>query len=312
MAGDSVELSSRLGADPVLVAYRYLRLAIVASVVLLFAGVLVAITQVGVLRSISAYYYTSSRTVFVGAIFAGSMGLLAVRGRPGWENVLLNVAAMLLPLVPIIPTAIKPKYKPKTFPDFSCGDAAKCIPKSLGQAVGNGLLAYLAIVGIILLVAFLTWRKATSRNGPEGWGLILSTGIWTLVVIMYFLGENLGARESLLRHAHNVAAIGGFSSLCVVAAINAAHTNKQLMLLGKESSYKRWYQWVAGLMATFVVLTVIVAVLNSEALPLVFILEAALLVLFAVFWGLQTREYWYEGVPVEVWQDSIVSKPSPS
>lgn len=304
---------SVLGGDPVLVTYRYLRLAIIASVAFLFAGVAVAMTQVGVLSSISAYYYTDSQTVFVGAIVAGSLGLLAVRGRPGWENVLLNLAAMLLPLVPIIPTAIKPDNAPKTIPKFSCDGADKCIPASLDQVVTDGLLAWVIVLGLVLVVAAWTWLTQTMSNSAEGLGLLLSAAALSVIVGMYWVGEALGwgTRDVFLRGAHNFAAIGGFGCLCLVSAINAVRTNKTLTILGTETGFRSWYQWVTALMAFSLVATVIVALSGSAPPWLVFWIETVLLVFFGLFWALQTKEFWYEGVPIEVWTQSLLT-PDPT
>lgn len=54
--------------------YRYLRLAIAGAVVV-FTAVLVAMPAVGLLPSLSHYYYTSANTMFVGALIAVTVGL---------------------------------------------------------------------------------------------------------------------------------------------------------------------------------------------------------------------------------------------
>ena len=54
--------------------YRYLRLAIAGAVVVVFTAVLVAMPAVGLLPSLSHYYYTPANTMFVGALMAARQG----------------------------------------------------------------------------------------------------------------------------------------------------------------------------------------------------------------------------------------------
>ncbi|MGH3366230.1 MAG: hypothetical protein ACRDOY_03415 [Nocardioidaceae bacterium] len=89
--------------------YRYLRVAVVAMAVLLGVSVgfeIVFGPRGDILDSISAYYYTPVRGVFVGALLAVGLGLVAIKGREGPEDLMLNLAGMLAPLVALVPTPI--------------------------------------------------------------------------------------------------------------------------------------------------------------------------------------------------------------
>src|SRR5205807_1298280 len=54
--------------------------------------------------SISAYYYTPVRNYFVGAIIGIAVCLLCLRGNGPVEDVFLNIAGTLAPVVALVPT----------------------------------------------------------------------------------------------------------------------------------------------------------------------------------------------------------------
>ena len=87
--------------------YRYLRVGIVALALLLALAVVgeIVVGDAGLLGSISAYYFTPVRDVFVGVLVALGLGLIVIRGR-GVEDVLLNLAGMLAPVVAFVPTPV--------------------------------------------------------------------------------------------------------------------------------------------------------------------------------------------------------------
>ena len=87
--------------------YRYVRLGIAATVVVIAIAVAFAFDDVGVLPSISAYYYSPARNSVVGALIAASFGLFALSGR-GLERNLLDAAALLAPLIALVPTPLYP------------------------------------------------------------------------------------------------------------------------------------------------------------------------------------------------------------
>jgi len=88
--------------------YRHLRLAMVFVLALLLVSVaLRAITADPGLcfeGSISAYYFTSTRAVFVGALCALGACLIVYRGNTDLEDVALNVSGALAFVVAFVPT----------------------------------------------------------------------------------------------------------------------------------------------------------------------------------------------------------------
>ncbi len=95
----------------VIYTYRYLR----AAIVLLLFMMLFSIGfewfsqwqgtgQSCFLRSISAYYYTPVRTVFVGSLCAIGVVLIAYKGHSPEEDVLLNFSGFMAFVVAMVPT----------------------------------------------------------------------------------------------------------------------------------------------------------------------------------------------------------------
>ena len=86
--------------------YRYLRISMVGAVVLLAASVAFERWQVDCWQtSVSAYYYTPVRAIFVGMLMAIGMCLIVIKGSTQWEDAALNAAGMLAPIVAVVPTS---------------------------------------------------------------------------------------------------------------------------------------------------------------------------------------------------------------
>ena len=100
-------MSSTQQADETLVkSYRYLRTAMVGLVLCLTVAVIhQSLKQGTILSSISAYYFTSAQTIFVGALIAIGVCMIALRGTTDTDDILLNIGGMLAPVVAVVPTA---------------------------------------------------------------------------------------------------------------------------------------------------------------------------------------------------------------
>src|SRR5205085_6408417 len=87
------------------------------------------------LGSISAYYYTPVRGMFAGALLAIGACLVCIRGSTTVEDILLNVAGMLAPVVALIPTP-----PDKKLPEAVGDDRLAAIANKLARAdVGRGV-----------------------------------------------------------------------------------------------------------------------------------------------------------------------------
>ena len=125
--------------DPVRLTYRYLRVAIVAVVLVLFVSLTMQIVaDRGKLdsgeewwhASISAYFYSPVQSIFVGALVAIGTCLIAIKGRHGAEEVLLNFAGMFAFVVALVPTPLDAAM---------CVDEPYCldVPERVGNNVGT-------------------------------------------------------------------------------------------------------------------------------------------------------------------------------
>lgn len=282
---DRLEVASRK-------TYRYLRVAVVAMAVLL--GVSVGIEIVwgprgGILDSISAYYYTPVRGVFVGSLLAVGLGLVAIKGREGLEDLMLNLAGMLAPLVALVPTPI-------SVPVAGFEVERRTVPTALVPAVENNVAAL-----IVLGVAGLVFARATVEDGP-----LRSTHLRNMAgagVLLAGLAAWFGlGRESFLEFGHYAAAVPMFGLVVGVAIVNARHTRRGAVTSRLAvATYRRAYAAIATAMGVTIVVAGLFFVLDSTGhrpFPAwLFWVEVVLLTLFAVFWLLQTAENWSEDLP---------------
>lgn len=261
--------------------YRYLRLAIAGAVVVVFAAILVTMPRVGLLPSISHYYYTPANTMFVGALMAVAVSFFALSGR-GAERVLLDVAAVVVPLVAIVPTQISPGSVPGI--DSTCADGAgSCVPRSFDAAVDTGILTYLIVGLVVLLIAAaLSVFGEVDRAGAL-LSIVIGGAILLGVGLTWWLAE-----DAFLAWAHLVAAVAFFGIMAAVATISAISPT------GRGAP--RWLQGAYIAIASALVLVVIgmplYGSLHIGAVFGVFVGEVLALLLFAAFWILQSIHYW--------------------
>lgn len=282
--------------------YRTLRLGLAAGGLLLGLALiwLIGLPEVTVPRSVSATYYSPIENVFVGSLIAVGLAMVAVKGRPGWENGLLDVAGVLIPLVALVPTPIK---------DQSCLPAgADCVPLDLVQGVELNVGAYLTL-GLIAL-GYLWIRRWRAGGTGKPWeapttsGLGALTALWLLVLAVFVL-----ARPVFLQYTHYAAAIAFFAILIAVVWINARRSTAEAAALARpESWYRRWYLGIAiamlGLVLAGVALflatgsqNAVITATPTAPIPVVFWVEVCLLALFIWYWALQTVELWNHTVP---------------
>jgi hypothetical protein len=271
--------------------YRYLRVGVVAMAVLLGVSVAIEIAvgpALGILDSISAYYYTPVRGVFVGSLLAVGLALVAIKGREGPEDVMLNLAGMLAPLVAFVPTPIS-----VTVAGFEVDQ--RTVPAALVPAVENNVAALLILGGVGLVFA-----RATVGHGQTGSAhrRSLAGAMVLLVGIAVWFGVG---RESFLEFGHYAAAVPMFGLIVGVAVVNARQTTSGAVHHRlARATYRRAYAVIAGAMGITIVVAAVFFVLDSTGhrpfFAWLFWVEVVLLALFATFWVFQTAEHWNEGL----------------
>lgn len=284
----------------------YLRVSLVAAVLLVFASLTIQINGSGEwLNSISHYYYTPVMSVFVGALVGMGFALIALVGRPGPEDTALNLAGMLAPVVAFVPTPVSEPCASST---------EKCIPDAFVPGVVNNIAALLAVGFVALIFAAITVRRLHRDDRWARWGLAVAALVWlgALVWFGFGFGEGWLPRESFLRFAHYGAAVPMFGLIVVVVFINGFRSQATMRIAGRPVSYRSFYRVIAVVMAVGV-LVGFAWWMGTRAAdnppPVIFWVEAGLLLLFGVFWGLQTWELRKTGVaPPEQDSSSTVAR----
>ena len=285
-------------SDSAIKTYRYLRLGVVGMALALSVSLVIEIAtgeSDGLLGSISAYYYTPVRAIFVGVLVAVGLALIAIKGREGPEDVMLNLAGMLAPLVALVPTPISTTV-------YGLDPDRRSIPDELVPAVENNVWAILVLGAAGLVAGYVTLPDpvAAERRAAVA-GLMAGLAVWLGFAAWFLLG-----RSSFLELGHYLAAIPMFLLLAGVATVNArnAASRQQSAVVGlRPTQYRGLYYLVAvGMVSVLVVAVVLFTVqaVGDVGLPSawLFVVEALLLGLFVVFWLAQTAENWRLGSAV--------------
>jgi hypothetical protein len=263
--------------------YRYTRLSMVALVVGLAAAIVVERTKVDpgcFQHSISAYYYTPVRGVFVGGLLGIAVCLIALRGNSDVEDALLNLAGGLAPVVAFVPTP----------------SAGRCssVPGTAhdpGPDVSNNITALLVLLAVALVLSAVLLVR---EGGDRAEWLLLGGGalVWVGALLAFDLG-----RDTFLRKAHYTAAVAMFACIVAVVWLNALGFHRKQEAAGENPRHPATnrYAAIAGLMLA-----------GAGAMGVwdwtvgwdhaVLFIEGWLIGLFAAFWLIQTEELWEGGV----------------
>jgi hypothetical protein len=267
-------------------SYRYLRLAIVVVVLSLMVSVVIERINASCWEeSISAYYYTPVHTMFVGTLLALGVSIIAIRGSTDIEDMLLNVAGVLAPIVAFVPTSL---------PTNSCSSTAY-VAGDNSPYINNNLLAFAIGGGAAVVTAIaLTFRASRANARKESGSLSVDplTAIGLLLGVALVVGGlvwYIFFRDSFLDHAHGGGAVVMFLILGIVVLISA---------FGAEPPFKWVYFSVAAAMALSAVGVVVAQIIRQgDWRHQILWLEILELTPFVVYWAAQTVEHWSGGVP---------------
>ncbi|MDD7928925.1 hypothetical protein [Microbacterium thalli] len=257
--------------------YRYLRLTLAGAPVALLLAVVFAMPDAGVLPTVSHYFYTPARTVFSAALIAAAACLLALSGR-GPARVLLDLAALLAPLVAIVPTPVEPGEVPGLAVDC----AAPCVPSPVADDLGNALLTYLVVAALVVVTGVILGLRgdvALRAAAPT-----LATAIAVIVAVSSLWAL---APAVLFASVHLVAAVAFFALIAAVALVEAVRPDPEHP---PRPSLRRAYLVIAVVLPVDLIATLALGTV-AEA-PVVFIGEVVALLLFVAFWLLQTVQKW--------------------
>jgi hypothetical protein len=235
-------------------------------------------------HSISAYYYTPVRGMFVGGLLGIAVCLIALRGNSDLEDALLNLAGGLAPVVAFVPT-----------PNAGRCSSTKATLDDPAPAVSNNVTTLLVLLALALVLsAVLLVRERGQRTE---WLLLLGgVLVWVAALVVFNAG-----RDTFLRKAHYTAAVAMFACIVAVVVLNALDFHEKEQEAGKAPRHPltNRYAVIAGLM-----------VAGAGAMGVwdwtvgwdhaVLFIEGWLISLFAAFWLIQTEELWEGGVRTTV------------
>jgi len=270
--------------------YRYLRIAMPLLVILLGASIAWQIFEPAPdcwLGSISAYYYTSARAVFVACLCAIGACLVIYRGHTAVEDLALNISGLLAFGVAFVPTPLTDlQIKPT---DAVCRRSNVPTESQLATAIDNNVFALLVALSAILLVALVLRPWKGGKPGLDLTGDILLLGFALLLGWYLYVADRALIRD----YAHLVSSVTMFAGIFFVVLMNVLriqHASKPDRT-GVQIACLRWYWLVLALMAASVAVLSIAAWTGSFD-HAVFWLEASLIALFGMFWVVQTKELW--------------------
>ncbi len=263
----------------------------VVIIVMLFAAILIDSVPTDCWQaSISAYYYTAARNVFVAAICCLGIMLIVYKGSNDTEDVLLNLAGTLAFFVAFVPVEI-----PDTAGCQQVLPTAAEKSDAISNNVGAVIVALVVAAAIITLVYIVDSdsRSDTSRRG--NWLRVMS-----VVVLAGFVVAYLRFPAQFEAAAHWVAAVMIFAIIGAVVFINAYLVgNQDKQEPATRDRFRRCYRVIGWMMVGSVVGAVITGLVGALSHPTggawdvpVFALETALLLEFALFWAFQTFELW--------------------
>lgn len=278
-------------AGDTMTTYRYVRVGLVALVVFLLVSLVLTWTQSCLQGSISAFFYTRTHGVFIAALCAMGVCLIAYQGSRLGEDALLNFAGFQAFLVALIPTAV--------------GDVCRPWLPSVADpfgAVANNVIALFvaAAAGAALYLGLQRWRPdqvaPTATDGARadpGWKRVAAALMAVEPRLPWALFWAAVAQGVLLfvpwfrDRAHTVAAVAMFLAITLVAVYHACYARAAV-----RQRRARFYATIAVAMLLTVVAAVVL--LQMHVHYAVLGVEVLLILQFGLFWGVQTWDVWDE------------------
>lgn len=302
-------------SSPPLVAlrtYAAIRMSMVAVIVGLGLSVALEVRRVDgcVQRSLSAYYYTPVRPVFVGTLIALGVAMIALWGKTPAEDAFLNLAGVLAAVVAFVPTLDANSCGlPAGMRASVLAPAGRSLDDALidanAPAVHNNFVVLVVVIVIALAGTALAALARVLRGGsppstPRRLGYALTwLGSAAAVVVLLVVYRGADDNDSFFNHRlHSWSAVALF--VFVVLAVGAAAVKKRAdtgALTGCELTY---WLLAAAMVGSAAVIGLTGGLADADgwyARHSTFLMEAALIVLLAVFWVVQTIDRRHEGAP---------------
>jgi hypothetical protein len=274
--------------------YRYVRAGIIFLVVLLGTSVFIEARadHFSIQPSISAYYYTPVKPVFVAALCAVGVLMIVYRGNTNAEDGFLNASGFLAFVVAFVPTR----------PENSC--VVNDLPGDTVSAITNNVSALFILAVVAFVFTMLLERDQPDQNALATRGGRTSV-VFSLLAFVALALYFLVWRDSFICHGHDTAAVMLFAGIVVVVGLNgwglADKQAAQTQTTPREHLWNRYFYGFVLMLASIAVVVVLGPVTHLLH-HWVFWLEGALITQFGTFWVTQTVELWNEpkrGAPVK-------------
>lgn len=275
--------------DSVRNTYRYLRAAPLALALFLGLGVWLQSRAADCVESsISATYYTSNHAVFVAALCAIGVCLIAYQGSSPFEDVVLNLSGFLAFLVAMVPTFEDPVRL--------CRDAAAVIdplPASIRLNVAAVFGAAAVAEAVRWVFVRPLWRLPQDSQYRR-WYVLVVAGVGYLLVL-FLAWRYLSDFEGwFVRNAHNWSAVSMFGGIVLLILINGVGAVREI--LGAPARRTRTVLATAAYLVSALGMIGGLALTlwrrSAQGLPDVFGAEVVVIAAFALFWLTQTLELW--------------------
>lgn len=277
--------------DPqLLLTYRYLRMSLVAVLTMLAAAVCFQWFLAGVhLPSISDYYWTPVHAVFIAALVALGVGMVILKPDSELEDIFLNIAGVLLPVVAFVPTPAPGRCATDYDGTFVLPDEATV------AGIRNNIPALLVAgaVALVIMVFFTRLRPDKVQFPPVGPGVRIARSLGFVAILALFAGFTIwfyAGDRSFDCHAHDAAAFTLFGFIIGVAVLNGLRKFRESEDRGMGAAMLNRYSVIAILM--LVVLVIGLVAMKNDWRYWVLFVEGGVLLLFLVFWFLQSLDLW--------------------
>lgn len=230
------------------------------------------------LSSVSAYFYTPARSVFVAGLVGLGVCMLALRGLNLAEDIFLNIGGIFAFLVALVPTGGG---------SASCQDPDIRVSASVRDNVTALLIVGILAIAVAFTLLFIGWKGREKAH--RRWALaegIVALALWagTLIAVTFYLGWTV-------HYVHNIAAISLAACIIAVAGANA-YRHEEAPIRGGllktdmlADPIRFLYSWIA---AGMLVISITLLVLAATGVITVFWLELSVAVMFMIFWTVQT------------------------
>ncbi|MFI8592684.1 hypothetical protein [Dietzia maris] len=241
------------------------------------------------MTSISAYYYTSAQTVFVGVIISLGVLLIVIQGRTPWEDALMNTAGALAPFVALLPTPVTESdkcaadYCTSTFLNGVIPDNREIIAFNFKTAIPIWL-----ILCVYLIVRTWSLRRAPMRVGYS------SSLVSVVMTIMFGVGAigiwYSGAQRQLFYDRAHFVSAGVMVALLVASMVPFANwmgpsplpVMRRLPRVLNNAFWLIFWLTIAAVVACLAIYC-----LMGEWHHFVLFIEIAALAPFLIYWVLQ-------------------------